>query len=63
MPMAPISATLDAKDRAAIMAAVTTIREKLPFLIDLTADDLLSQPQSETQGVTQDGRSESGVCE
>jgi len=56
MPVIPISATLDAKDRDAVMAAVTTIREKLPFLIDLTADDLLSQPQSGTQGVTEDGR-------
>ncbi|MBW4473697.1 MAG: hypothetical protein KME45_25475 [Stenomitos rutilans HA7619-LM2] len=43
--MTSISATLDAKDRDAVMAAVTTIREKLPFLIDLTADDRKALPK------------------
>ena len=56
MSMSQISATLGAKDRETVMAAIATIKEKLPFLIDLTADDLLSQPQSGTQGSTQDGR-------
>ncbi len=31
MVMTPISATLDSKDRDAVMAAVATIKEKLPF--------------------------------
>ena len=34
-----ISATLAAADRDAVLAAITTIRQKLPFLIDLTAEE------------------------
>lgn len=32
-----ISATLDQTNRDAVMAAIATLKEKLPFLIDLTA--------------------------
>ncbi len=34
-----INATFSPADQEAVMAAVVTIREKLPFLIDLTVDD------------------------
>jgi len=34
-----ISANLSATDRLAVMDAIATIREKLPFLIDLTTED------------------------
>jgi hypothetical protein len=34
-----ISAKLSAADRDAVMQAIATIREKLPFLIDLTTED------------------------
>ncbi|HEY9662530.1 MAG TPA: hypothetical protein V6C65_29085, partial [Allocoleopsis sp.] len=45
MSMIPISATLDAKDRDAVMTAVATIKEKLPFLIDLNADERKTLPK------------------
>ena len=45
MSTTPISATLDSKDRDAVMAAVATIKEKLPFLIDLSADDRKALPK------------------
>ena len=45
MPMTPISATLTQADREAVMAAIATIKEKLPFLIDLTADDRKALPK------------------
>ena len=45
MSVSPISATLDAKDRETVMAAIATIKEKLPFLIDLTADDRKALPR------------------
>ncbi len=34
-----ISANLSASDRLAVMDAIATIREKLPFLVDLTTED------------------------
>lgn len=34
-----ISASLSAADKDAVMQAIATIREKLPFLIDLTTED------------------------
>jgi hypothetical protein len=43
-----ISAALTKTDREAVMDAITTIKTRLPFLIDLTAD--------ERKAVTQDGR-------
>ena len=39
MPENQISATLSASDREDILAAFNTIKQKLPFLIDLTADE------------------------
>lgn len=39
MPENQISATLSVNDREDILAAFNTIKQKLPFLIDLTADD------------------------
>jgi len=45
MPTTPISATLTQADREAVMTAVATIKEKLPFLIDLTADDRKALPK------------------
>ncbi|ABA24282.1 MULTISPECIES: hypothetical protein [Nostocaceae] len=39
MPENRISANLSAADRDAVMQAIATIREKLPFLIDLTTED------------------------
>ncbi len=43
--MTPISATLTQLDRDAVMDAVATIKAKLPFLIDLTADDRKALPK------------------
>ncbi|MBW4476765.1 MAG: hypothetical protein KME54_07800 [Tolypothrix brevis GSE-NOS-MK-07-07A] len=40
-----ISASLSQKDREAVMEAIATIKEKLPFLIDLTADERKSLPK------------------
>jgi|SRR5215213_5263047 len=34
-----VDATLTAADQQAVMTAINTIREKLPFLIDLTTDE------------------------
>ncbi|MBW4693865.1 MAG: hypothetical protein KME27_19145 [Lyngbya sp. HA4199-MV5] len=45
MSTTPISATLVQADREAVMVAVTTIKEKLPFLIDLTADERKALPK------------------
>ncbi len=45
MPTTPISATLTQTDREAVMTAVATIKEKLPFLIDLTADERKALPK------------------
>lgn len=40
-----ISATLDQTNRDVVMAAIATIKEKLPFLIDLTAEQRKSLPK------------------
>ncbi|MCA1990886.1 MAG: hypothetical protein LDL41_02400 [Coleofasciculus sp. S288] len=40
-----ISATLAKADREAVMAAIATIREKLPFLMDLTQEQRKSLPK------------------
>jgi hypothetical protein len=45
MSTTPISATLTQADREAVMTAVATIKEKLPFLIDLTADERKALPK------------------
>jgi hypothetical protein len=45
MPISPISATLTPADREAVMAAVATIKQKLPFLIDLSAEERKALPK------------------
>jgi hypothetical protein len=40
-----ISAKLSPADREVVMKAITTIREKLPFLIDLTTEERKSLPK------------------
>lgn len=45
MPIAPISASLSAADRFAVMDAVATIKEKLPFLVDLSTADRKTLPK------------------
>jgi hypothetical protein len=45
MSMSPISATLSQTDRDSLMAAITTIKAKLPFLIDLSAEERKALPK------------------
>src|ERR1043165_4954711 len=45
MPENRVNATLSAADQQAVMAAINTIREKLPFLIDLTTDERRTLPK------------------
>lgn len=45
MPNMPISAQLSQADRDAVMAAIATIKAKLPFLVDLSADDRKALPK------------------
>ena len=40
-----ISAALTQTDREAVMDAITTIKTRLPFLIDLTADERKALPK------------------
>lgn len=40
-----ISAALTQTDREAVMSAITTIKTRLPFLIDLTADERKALPK------------------
>jgi hypothetical protein len=40
-----INATLTAADQQAVMTAINTIREKLPFLIDLSPDERRALPK------------------
>ena len=40
-----ISASLSTSDRDAVLAAITQIRQKLPFLIDLTSDERRALPK------------------
>lgn len=41
----PISATMTQADREAVLAAVATIKEKLPFLVDLSAEERKALPK------------------
>src|SRR5437764_76800 len=45
MPDNRVSAVLSETDQQAVMAAINTIRQKLPFLIDLSAEDRRSLPK------------------
>ncbi|MBE9178486.1 hypothetical protein IQ268_07915 [Oculatella sp. LEGE 06141] len=45
MPITPISAALTQSDRDAVLATVATIKAKLPFLVDLTADERRALPK------------------
>jgi hypothetical protein len=45
MSTTPISATLAQTDREAVLQAITTIKEKLPFLVDLSSDDRKTLPK------------------
>jgi hypothetical protein len=45
MPDNRISATLSQADQQAVLAAIQTIRQKLPFLIDLTPEERRSLPR------------------
>lgn len=45
MPENRVSATLSEADRQAVLAAVETIRQKLPFLISLTPEQRRSLPK------------------
>ena len=45
MPDNRVSATLSDADRQAVLAAIQTIRQKLPFLIDLTTDERRRLPK------------------
>lgn len=41
-----VSATLSAEDRAAVFSALETIRQKLPFLLDLSPEERRSLPKT-----------------
>jgi hypothetical protein len=45
MPTHQISATLAQSDRDAVLAAITTIKQKLPFLMDLTTEERKALPK------------------
>ncbi len=45
MPVNRVSATLSQPDKDAILAALQTIKQKLPFLVDLTVDEKKSLPK------------------
>ncbi|MCC5644862.1 hypothetical protein LC607_18330 [Nostoc sp. CHAB 5824] len=45
MSTTPISATLAQTDRDAVLQAISTIKEKLPFLVDLSSDDRKTLPK------------------
>jgi hypothetical protein len=45
MPSHQISATLAQSDRDAVLAAITTIKQKLPFLTDLTMEERKALPK------------------
>ena len=45
MPVNRISATLGEAERQAVFAAIQTIRQKLPFLIDLTPEERRALPR------------------
>lgn len=45
MSRTTVSATLATKDRDAVLQAIATIKEKLPFLIDLSAEERKALPK------------------
>jgi len=45
MNTSPIDATLSPEDQAAVLAALATIEEKLPFLIDISIEQRISLPK------------------
>src|SRR5918911_880177 len=45
MPDNRISTTLSTNDQADVLAAIKTIRDKLPFLLDLTPEERRSLPR------------------
>lgn len=45
MSTSKVSARLTPADREAVMQAITTIKEKLPFLVDLTTEERKSLPK------------------
>ncbi|MBD0373383.1 MAG: hypothetical protein ICV60_21285 [Pyrinomonadaceae bacterium] len=45
MPDNKVTASLSAADQQAVLAAINTIKEKLPFLIDLTPEDKRTLPK------------------
>ncbi|HST51408.1 MAG TPA: hypothetical protein VLJ61_05295 [Pyrinomonadaceae bacterium] len=45
MPDNRISATLSSADQQAVLSAINTIREKLPFLVDLSPEDRHALPK------------------
>ncbi|GBE94766.1 hypothetical protein [Nostoc cycadae] len=45
MPESKVSARLSPADREAVMQAITTIKEKLPFLVDLSTEERKSLPK------------------
>ncbi|MBN3943989.1 MAG: hypothetical protein V7L21_07835 [Nostoc sp.] len=45
MSTTPISATLAQTERDAVLQAISTIKEKLPFLVDLSSDDRKTLPK------------------
>jgi hypothetical protein len=50
MPDNRVSASLPAADREAVMAAVQTIRQKLPFLVDLSPEERRKLPKMGDKG-------------
>jgi hypothetical protein len=45
MPTTQISATLTQKERDAVLQAISTIKEKLPFLVDLSNEERKALPK------------------
>ncbi|MEH2263190.1 hypothetical protein [Nostoc sp.] len=45
MSTTPISATFAQTEKEAVLQAIATIKEKLPFLVDLSADDRKTLPK------------------
>ena len=45
MTATPISATLTQADRAAVMDAIATIKDRLPFLVDLSVEERKALPK------------------
>ncbi|MCA1558194.1 MAG: hypothetical protein LC731_06610 [Acidobacteria bacterium] len=45
MPENRVTASLSAADQQAVLAAINTIREKLPFLVDLTPEERRTLPK------------------